>query len=334
MAYARPTLLGRFLDWWWPSILAWLPEHVVRVIDLRKPPRFLRWDGGVLIDDAQATTGESTETVAVLPRKLALMRRLRLPAADNRHLRRTAHAQIERLTPFHPDDVHFAVVPHPHSGGKDDAFLNADLVVVPRHTITTVLDVARNSARRLSAIDIAGADQAPLGLDLLPDFARDHTGEHWRRWNFVLAIVCLLAIAGIMIGLLNARERAVSGLEARFQPLRAQAADTLRRERMLRQFESVLRTTSRSTRPTTLEVLSELSARMPMDSHLTYFHLDGGNIAIRGETANLAGMLERLGQSSRWASPNLTGSRTLADGHSQAFSMTLALKRTPPKGLR
>jgi len=331
MAYAKPTPFERFLAWWWPSILAWLPARFVQRINVRKPLRFIHWSGEPLLNHDPASNHEYGGTVLILSRKLALVRQLRTPVANARRLRSAGRAQIEQLTPFHPNDVYFAIVPHPHTGRKDLSLIDADLIVVPKRTVDAVIGAARSAAIQLIAIDVAGMNQEPRGMDLLPDSARDNTGNRWQHWNFVLAVVCLLALAGISIGLLNARQQAVSNLEARFQPLRMQAADTLRRERALHQFEAMLRTTSRFVRPTTLEMLSELSARLPPDSHLTYFHLDSSGIAIRGATGNLADMLEHVGQSSRWKYPNLTGSRTLADGHSQEFSLTLALQQTPAK---
>lgn len=327
MAYGKQSPLERFWAWWWPSLLAWLPAGA-RPSGSPDTPRFLHWNGETFAETAPHPAGASADTVILLPRQMALVRRLRMPAAARSRLRQAASLEIERQTPFAPDAVCFDALPHP-SVTADAATFEATLAVAQKVLVETAVNAAVDEGIHPVAVDVEDAQGIPLGINLLPGRLRPAHSARWQRWNIALSLICLLASCGTLIGLLHARQRAITDLQTRFQPLREQAADTLHREHALASLERLRATAVGNGQPTSLELLAELSKRLPADTHLLQMRLSEGSISLRAQTGDLASALQGLRKSPLWDEPGLTGSRTLPDNRSQEFSVTLTLK-TPP----
>ena len=331
MAYGKQSLFERFHAWWWPSLLAWLPGDIARSNGDPERLRFFHFDGAAL---REATSGieNRMEAIVVLSRRMALVRHLRMPASSMPHLRNALRAEIERQTPFDPEAVFFDAITIPPV--KDGPFFEIVLAVAQKHLVEAAMHAASGLPIHVVAVDVAGTDDVPLGANLLPGHLRRVSRARWQRWNVALILICLLASFGISTSLLHARQQAVADLETRFQPLREQAMETLRRQRMLTEVDALLSRGMRNERTSALELLNEISKRLPADSHLLQLRLAENAISIRGQTANLGAALTELGRSPLWEVPRLTGSRTLPDGRSQEFSLVLTLKQAPAGAAR
>lgn len=327
MVYERQNPLDRFLAWWWPSLLAWLPGNIRRPDSSPNRLCFLNFDGEAL-REAAPTVKNCAEAVIVLPRRMVLVRHLRMPISAKSRFRDAVLAEIERQTPFDPAAVFFDAIAN-SPDGKDTSFFVAILAVAPTHTVKAAIGAAAGLSTPIVAIDVEGADCLPIGVNLLPAPLRHRHSPHWWRWNMTLALICVLALFGLSVSLLHARQQAVADLQTQFRPLHEQAVETLRRQRMLTGFNTLLSQGIRSEHPSALELLNEISRRLPPDSHLLQLQLAENAISIRGQTANLGAALTELGRSPLWNVPRLAGSRTLPDGHSQEFSLVLGLKQAP-----
>jgi general secretion pathway protein L len=316
--------LQRFWGWWWPSILSWLPSDARS--QFHRPPmyQFLNWNGHEL-ESSGHPEEQAVGSIIVLPARMALVRSLWLPLAAIRRLHDIAAFEVDRQTPFSAANAHFAAAPSNPIRRKGDLF-EAQLAVVPNHIVESALEIARTSVPRLMGIDVAGVDGRPLGVNLLPVRERYQSPTKWRRWNGALIAICVIATFGILFSVMQARERALVDLERRFQPLQAQAEETRRREHQLGQIRTLSTGRSSESEPLALDLLSELSKRLPQGSHLLHTHLEGGVLSLRGRTKNLSGVLQGLGRSRLWDDPKLSGSRTLPDGLEQEFSLSLTLK--------
>ena len=287
----------------------------------------LRWTEGS-VEVPAGSPGGDTDAVLLLPGKLALVRPLQLPATAVSRLRDIVQFEIERLTPFSPDQVYFdAVLTRPLERGQ--ATLSASLIVVPRQTLDAAVEAAATYAARLVAVDVEGGDGTPLGANLLPVSRRYRPPERWRRWSIALALICVIAGFGFLMGLLQARQRGIEQLDQQAATLLAQAAQIQRREYALAQMHRFSLGSSWPEPPPVLGVLSALSAALPPDSHLLHIELKDGLVTARGQTADLSAVLTGLGNSSIWKTPELTGSRTLPDGKTQEFSLRLTTHGRP-----
>lgn len=311
-----------FWDWWWPSITSYLPIAIRARLIRTRPLRILHWsEAGI---EPEVSVQRSSDAVMlVLPKQLALIRSLRLPSSAWSRLREIVHFEVERLTPFSPDQVYFDVVVQRTS--RTEPSLDASLVVVPRQAFDHAVEAARTFADRLVAVDVADASGERLGANLLPVFQRSRPLERWRRWNIALALVCSIAIFGFLAGIANARKEGTAFLQEHSNPLFSQARSVKAREAALKQ-AAAPSDHSKVGSATNLALLTQLSAALPLDSYLIHIEISKGVIATRGQTSDLNAVLTSLRSSPYWDPPELTGSRTLPDGSRQEFSLRLRLR--------
>lgn len=277
------------------------------------------------VESSVATSEDDAETVLLLPRNLALVRSLQLPSTAASRLRDVVRFEIERQTPFTQEQVYFDAVPDPaFRRGKET--LSVTLVVVPRARLDAAVESAATHTTRLVAVDITDAIGNRFGANLLPAPSRYRRPELWRRWNIALSLVCMIAFIGLLIGLLHARERGVTELTRQTETILAQASDVEQRAAVLGEARRLSEHLPLADSPTALELLSQLSATLPTDSHFIQIELDAGVITARGQTRDLPAVLSALGKSSLWGTPELTGSRTLPEGDKQEFSLRLRLR--------
>ena len=88
---------------------------------------------------------------------------------------------------------------------------------------------------------------------------------------------------------------------------------------------------SRSGRATAVEVLDELSRRLPDDTYLEKFALEGDRITLIGQSSQASALVGRLEGSKLWRAPALTGAlvpdpRT----HRDRFTLVAVLVDTGP----
>ena len=332
MSPGQHASLGAFWTWWWPSITAWLPENLHHRLAPVPNFRILRWIEATL-DWEGASSEAELDAVLLLPQKEALVRKLQLPESAATRLRDIAYYEIDRQTPFSPDQVYFdAVLTTPlwrgqgQGQGQGQGTFTAKLIVVPKHILDEAIEAVVACTTRLVAVDVEGADGAPLGANLLPIPLRYRPPERWRRWNIALAAVCVIAAFGLSTGLLHARQRGIAKLEQQATAVLAHAADVQRREAALSEIRRASLPGGQTAPPSSLDLLSGLSATLPLDSHFIHIEFSDGVVTARGQTEDLPGVLTALRDSRLWASPELTGSRTLPDGHRQEFSLRLRLR--------
>lgn len=330
MSYIDIGPLQRFLAWWWPSLLAWLPTQFQPRRTRATPWRFLRWDGHTL-DPQVAGQHDPRPAVLLLPSREVLIRPLQLPATAAGKLRDIAYYEVERQTPFTVDQVYFAAVPQAASLQRSPDTLIASLVVVPKHNLDRAVTAVSGVAQRLVAVDVLGSDDLPVGVNLLPVTRRYHLSQRWRNWNLALSTSCCIAVIGFAIATLHAWQRGIDQLEDQARPLLAQAREIQQRQEALSDALALSSIPTPVASVTMLESLSSLSANLPQGSHLTRVEFEAGTFSLQGHTDDLSGMLAALKTSPLWTAPELTGSRTSADGKSQAFSMRLHLRKHPTR---
>jgi general secretion pathway protein L len=327
---------GGFFAWWGRSLAAWLPRAWRSVLGFDRGRLLLGIDGDGLqlrlqdgdglrdlgrmplpaeleVDGDDVLGAVLSPSVAELPRWLllpagdCLRRRLVLPAAAAERLRDVVGFEIDRQTPFAAEDAAYDARLLSRRDG--DGQLDVELVVVPR----VVLDAQRNAlgaqSRWLAGADVAGANGEPLGVNLLPPASRFAPSDPWRAWNLALAAVALLAIAAMLWQMLDNRRTAADAF-AVVADRQANAARnvSVQRQRLvdLVQGQSFL-DRSRSGRATAVEVLDELSRRLPDDTYLEKFAMEGDRITLLGLSHQASALIGRLEGSKLWRAPALTG---------------------------
>lgn len=316
---------SRFLAWWGRELAALVPaglrnwwresDRIVLVSFTGDQAMFMRPAAETLqtILTVQSGGGEPSAQRAEIGRQLArlvggnfrvllclpadkvLRRTLTLPLAVEENLRQTLIFELDRYTPFKPDQVYL-----------DFRVLNRD---VAQRRLTVELAVVRKStvdpdASRVSALGL------PLGGAVLADdllqgrqylnflvataAARKSAGRLW--WRLGLGTAALVLLAGFLAVPLWQKRAAAIGLLAPLGEARTAAQETDALRSRLDQLieEHNLLPNKKWDSHSALAVLEELSKRLADDTFVSSLDFDGKTVQIQGESASAAGLVEAL----------------------------------------
>ena len=350
---------GGLLAWWGRALASWLPLRWRRVLGFDRGRLLLQVDGDAVqlrlhqLGDVRdlgrvpllAPVGGDpvvadplapvlAPRIADLPRWLllapahGLRRRIGLPAAAADRLRDVVGFEIERQTPFAMDAVAFdaRVLGRRDSDGQIDA----ELVAVPRHVLDPQLAALGPLAATLAGVDLAAGDGAPLGINLLPPSQRRRHRDPWIGWTLGLAVFALVAVAALLLQLLDNRRDAADRFEqaiARKADAGRQAAEQRRLLLNLVEGQAFL-DRARAQRPTTIEVLDELTRRLPDGTYLEKFTMDDQQLLLIGLSREAAPLIGQLQGTTLWQSPALAGALQ-PDPASRRDRFTLVAKLAP-----
>ena len=346
---------GGFLSWWGRSLAAWLPRSWRSLLGLDRgrlllspdpsaPPdgdaatvQLRREDGDGLRDLGRVPLpANPDDTLGDLPRWLllpaasGLVRRLALPAAAADRLRDVLSFEIDRQTPFAAADVAYDARV---AGRRADGQLDVDLVVVPRARLQAQADALGAVAATLAGVDLAGPDGTPLGVNLLPPAQRRRVADPWGRWNLALAGSAVFALVLGLWQVLDNRRDAADAFERELAPRAQQARQVAAQRQELAAIVAgqAFLDRSRAARPTTVEILDELTRRLPDGTWLEKISIEGDQLVVIGLSNEASALVRRLEPSPLWRSPALSGAlqpdpRTGRD----RFSLVAELAVRPP----
>ncbi|WP_363800699.1 PilN domain-containing protein [Lysobacter firmicutimachus] len=351
---------GGFFSWWGRTLASWLPLRTRQALGVDRGRLLLQVDGdsvhlrlqqagevrdlAVLPSLADLTAAAASDPlepllpprVAELPRWLllppasSLRRRLNLPAAAAERLRDVVGFEIDRQTPFTADAVAYdaRVLARRDADGQ----LDAELVAVPRQALDPQLAAIGPLASTLSGIEVAGADGAPLGVNLLPPAQRSTRSDPFRYWNLALAAVAVLALAAALWQVLENRREAIADLKQTISRNAAGARQAaIQRQELvdLIQGQAFLDRT-RKARPSTVEVIDELSRRLPDGTYLEKLAIEDESLLMIGLSGEASALIGKLQGTPLWRSPALTGA-VQPDPATNRDRFTLTAEIGPPK---
>jgi general secretion pathway protein L len=305
--------------------------------ELGRVPLDLDAREGAIREGSDPLAGIVSPRVASLPRWLllpaadGLRRRLALPAAAADRLREVLAFEIDRQTPFTLEDVSYdaRVV-----GRRGESQIDAELVVVPKATLERALERLGAPLRAtLAGVDViavappppqpaepgdaieeawaasAGLDALPLGVNLLPATQRRNRRDPGAMLNLILVTVALAAL-GVGLWQIRAnRTEAADAFEQEAKQRSLQAKRVADEKKQLVDLVEGLRflQNSRTGKPTTVEVLDELSRRLPDNTYIEKVSIEGEKLLVIGLSNEASGLVKILQTSKLWRSMSLTG---------------------------
>lgn len=243
----------------------------------------------------------------LLPARVGLRRRLSLPAAAADRLREVLGFEIDRQTPFTLDEVYYDARVISRRG---DGQIEAELIVVPRANLESALAALGAPLQdTLSGVDMADAGGMPLGINLLPSAQRRRRRDPRAAWNAGLVVFAAVALAAGLWQVLSNREAATDKFETAVKQRSALAKKISAEKKQLVDLVEGLRflQQTRNDRPSTVEVLDELTRRFPDNTYAEKISIEGNRILIIGLSSEAPRLVERLQGSKLWNSMNLTG---------------------------
>lgn len=339
-----------FLAWWSDALASWMPLRWRVLLGLTQDRLLiqrqgdelhLRWqEANQLRDIAQIPAPATSEELqALLSRRLAelprwlllptesvLHRRLLLPAAAAERLRDVVRFELDRQTPFTADQVCFDARILER---REDGQLEAELVVTPRARFDMALQALEPLSADLVGVDVAAADGEPMGVNLLPSESRragraPHRGLHWG-----LASIALLALVFGAWQMLDNRRAAADAFEAQMESRSAEARRvSAKRQQLVELTQGVITLDqTRASRPTTVEVLDEVTRRLPDNTYLEKLSIEGQRLLLIGLSPEASGLVARLQDSPLWRNPALSGALQ-PDARSRLDRFTLTAELT------
>jgi general secretion pathway protein L len=231
----------------------------------------------------------------VLPPGQVLRRELSLPAAARSNLRQVAGYEIDRQTPFRPEQVHFGVrelrdVAAP--AGK----VMVELAATPRGAIDPPLDRLAAAGIAIDAVDTLKGDRR-VGFNLLPPERRAQRVDRRRRLNMILAASALVLAVAAMAAWVHNRQSALDAMEAEVEGMRADAkkVSALRQRLMESAGAAGFLAQRKSATVSVLSVLDELTRRLPDDTWLERLTISNtGDLGFQGQSPQAAKLVDAL----------------------------------------
>ena len=153
------------------------------------------------------------------------------------------------------------------------------------------------------------APVSALGVNLMPSAQRRHRRDPLAVWNLALGALATAAIALGLWQILANRTAAADAYEAETKQRSAQARKVAAERKQLIDLVEGLRflQQTRSGRPTSVEVLADLTRRLPDSTYVERVTIEDRRLMVVGLSSEASRLVERLQGSDLWRSMTLTG---------------------------
>ena len=275
--------------------------------------------------------GRNFQLLLCVPPEQVLQRTLTLPLAVEEDLRQTLAFELDRYTPFRPDQVYFAFRVVERDAGQKR--LSVELAAVPKSAVDQ--GVMRAAALGLTVDGAVLADELlQHGGDcrnFLPAAAkrRKSSARQWWRAGMA-ALSAVLLVVLLAIPLWRTRAAAISLLDPLAQgKAESQETDALREHlRKLVEEHNYLHDKKWDT-PSTVLVLAELSKLLPDNTFVLQFDFEGNTVQIQGETTASTKLVETLEASPLFKDVSIKTLLTKVQGSANDhFHISATLKAT------
>ena len=341
-ALTRPhRLIPRFFAWWFGALAECLPGGLRRlfrpaakylivapvggsvIATLNRGKRGRKIGSAELdgIDEAaqrkavrKAVRGgapNSNPIVLRLPGDRVLRRRLDLPWAAEPDLREALYFQIDRQTPFTPDEVYFdfEVVDRDAEAKR----LTVEVTVIPRTIVDEAVARAERWGLTPDIVDVVDRDAgAAPRVNLLPGGAVASPGAGGSPVNLLLALIAAGLVAAAVYIPLDRRETAADALLARVMVAKVEAQATLRlREEVdaLRKEQKFLGDQRRGAF-SAVTLLDDLTRILPDDTWLFELKVTAREARIAGYAPTASSLIGLIDKSPMLRGPRFRSSVT------------------------
>jgi general secretion pathway protein L len=319
-------IVSRFLAWWLGELSKLIPDPVSRI--LKHQPHILtieidrarailghrkgnRWRDIGRIEltgtDPAAIRGElvrlarraglrAQQIVLYLPSGRVLRRSVSLPLAAAENLREVLGFEMDRHTPFRAEEVYYDY--RIAKLDRDARRLTAIVTVAARAYVDQALAMLKSWG--MTPIRVCVADEPPEHgetASLLSLTSGSIQSRRLRKMSGGLAITaCLLAAVAAYLPLYREKHllaayetklEAARGVAAAAEKLKKQVAEMLERNRFLAE--------RKLANPSVTELLDEVTRRVPDDSWVMQFRVEGNELVLSGYSPHasaLIGLLE------------------------------------------
>ena len=242
----------------------------------------------------------------LLPDSAVLRKDVMMPLAAESNLRQALGYEIDRHTPFSPQDVYFDY--RITSRDRENGQTHVELVVVPRALVDELVRLLAPRAMAPTGVDVMLGD-APAGLNLLPFEMRFRMSNRRSQVNLLMGVGALVLLGLVMAQSLWLREHQIEQVE--------EAIDTVRTEaRVVQGLKTQIEDASdaagfmhkrRAESLPTVRVLAEVTSVLPDDTYLDRLRIWEGNVQMQGKSANAQQLIEIVNESALFDNASFRG---------------------------
>jgi general secretion pathway protein L len=228
-----------------------------------------------------------------LPREQVMSRIVSLPSQVRKNLGQVITYEIDRLTPFRPDQICFDF--RPLDAQSKAGKVAVEIALCRRDLVSKWLDRLRRAGA--SVEQILWEDAWPKANLLPPSERPQGAGHGLSPTKLLLALVLGLAAAA-MIGPVWQKNQSLAALEQQLSELTAaseevsQLRDAIDRARQ----GSIAVLENKAGQPRMIDLLRELTDRLPDDTWVQNLDYREGEVQIRGESSQAAALISLLEQ--------------------------------------
>jgi general secretion pathway protein L len=319
-----------FLAWWGHALATWLPvrwrvllgltgdrllfqrqDDEIEMTWLEGSQRhpLARLPATTTSDELRALLGGRLADLPrwwLVPAGVALRRRVLLPAAAADRLHDVLKFELDRQTPFAANEACFDARV---LGVRADGQLDVELAAVPTAAFTSGLSRLGDLAGGMAGADVEDAGGAPLGVNLLPEAARVTRQAPQRGLHLVLAAVAVIAVVFAAWAILDNRRASADAFAAQVDSRADEAHQVAAQRQQLVDLVAGTTTLNQTSarRPTALEVMDDVTRRLPDNTYLEKFAIEGDRLTLIGFSPEASGLVARLQGSPLWRNPALSG---------------------------
>ena len=226
-----------------------------------------------------------------LCRELGLRKLLNLPLAARDDLDHLLRYEMDRLSPFGPDNVYFAyrVV----AVDREQRGILVEVEIAPRRIVDRAVAIAQRLGLQPRRLELAGGT-SDGALNLLP--RQGSVSSRMGRLDLALAVLALAAAAAAMVLPLHKQYVTAADLDQKAVSARYEAEKGLALRQELENVTSTInfifghrRTTIMMTR-----VLAELTHVIPDEAYVVQLHVNDGEVRIQGYAQSVSDLIRSL----------------------------------------
>lgn len=344
----------RFLMWWGdeladlvpPALKRWSAREGRRTVLALEETRLVHYQekGGKRVRQGETDlgTGEAGPAPAAvakrgptglrLPHAACLVRRLDLPAAARRDFAKILELDLERSTPFRPEEVYFDWFAE--EGGGRDGQIGVRQVLAKRSVVDPLLQQLAARGLTIDFVDCWDeTGKTALPVDLLRSGEAKAAGSGGRRLRPAALLgvgAIVLAGSAVTVGL-GKYEAALERLEAESAAARAQALAVRRSldgtEAALGEFAEIRRL--KAERPPLIGIIAELTRLLPDEAWVRYLKVEGDVVDVTVMAPKTAELLPVLSGSPFFGTVSLSAPVTY-DEAGQSERAAVRMRLQPP----
>lgn len=232
-----------------------------------------------------------------LPVHRVLRRSLAMPVAALENLDTVLGFELDRQTPFKPEQVYFASRVLKHEAGAKQ--VQVELLVVPRPVLDEAIEALGPLGGELSAVDVLDAQGRRLAINLLPVERR---ARQVRTQPLIQAGLLLASVVLVFFGLgqiVQNRETAVLEMQELVQAQREAAREVSALRSQLEDAAAAANflAVQKQTQASMVLLLDEVTRRLPDDTFLTRLSVSGNQVSLSGYSAQALKLVGELQKS-------------------------------------